>query len=171
VGPSWRMWRDEIFLMSFVVKWPYSKPCAITIMFCFEWICIDRPSQTQTVHKFLALISYVCLLQLAISTHDNFAKNVANSIFLFNSWLSFQWQCRMGITTLCISPVECSQCTENNLENQMMHVTKVLVILAQGILDKFHSSLPISPTECRYSRPSHGSFKKSMSTITLLQHL
>jgi len=31
-------------------------------------ICIDRPSQTQIVHKFLALVWYVCLLWLAIST-------------------------------------------------------------------------------------------------------
>jgi len=50
----------------------------------------DRPSKTQIVHKFLALFWYVCLLRLVISAHVYFAKNVANSILPFNSWLSFQ---------------------------------------------------------------------------------
>jgi len=61
----------------------------INIMFCFKWICTHCPSQTQIVHRFLALFWYVCLLRLAISTYVYFAKNVVNSILLFNSWLSF----------------------------------------------------------------------------------
>ena len=59
----------------------------------FLIICIDRPSQTQTVHKFLALFWYVCLLRLVISTRVYFANNVANSIFPINSWLIIQRLC------------------------------------------------------------------------------
>jgi len=48
-----------------------SLPCIICIMFVF--------------------------LRLAISTHVYFAKNAAYITFPFNSWLSFQQLCRMGI--------------------------------------------------------------------------
>jgi len=47
----------------------------------------------KSVYKFLALIWYVCILRLPISTHVYFAKNAA--YFSFNSWLSFQRLCRL----------------------------------------------------------------------------
>jgi len=57
-------------------------------------LTVHRPSQTQIVHKFLALF-LICLSFTIGHFHTYFAKNAAYIIFPFNSWISFQRQCRL----------------------------------------------------------------------------
>ena len=65
-----------------------------TALFCFQRICIHRPSLTQIVHKFFSSFWYVYLLRLAISTCV-LCKDYSRCYFPFNSWLSFQRLCRL----------------------------------------------------------------------------
>ena len=70
----------------------------ITIMFCFNEFAFT----VQVRHKInsiqiIGFIFYVCILRPAKKwpfPHVYFAKNVA--YFPFNSWLSFQWLCRLS---------------------------------------------------------------------------
>jgi len=66
----------------------------ITTLFCFSWICIHYPSQTKTVHKFLALSWYVVFYTWPFPL-VYLGKNIVNIIFPFNSWLSFQQLCHL----------------------------------------------------------------------------
>jgi len=67
----------------------------ITILFCFN----EFASTVQVKHKWYINswlhLAMFFLLQLSISTHVYFARNGANIIFPFNSWLSFQLLCRL----------------------------------------------------------------------------
>ena len=67
-------------------------------MFCFNEFAftVQVKHKKELVHKFLALICYVRVLRLAISTPHTCRPTLKNvAYFPFNSWLSFQRLCRL----------------------------------------------------------------------------